>query len=109
MTTFQDVSVFILGASQQEVDAVWELCRARTKAIRSVEAANNMATLRPGDVVRITSGISPKYLVGAEGVVTPHAASKAGSVSVRLTQSVGRFSAISPIGVPASCLTKVES
>jgi hypothetical protein len=107
MTTFQDVAAFIGGASQAEVDSIFNLCKNRTKVIGTVAAAEAMSTMKPGDKVMITGRISPKYLIGATGTVSAQPASRSGSISVVLDHGAGRFSGITPIGVPASCLTKV--
>jgi hypothetical protein len=109
MTTFQDVAAYIGQATRAEIDSIFNLGNARAKAIRMVASTEALASIKPGDRVKIAAGIRPQYLVGATGVVTDHPAKRAGSLSVVLDRSVGKFPSGFPIGVAASCLTKVDA
>jgi len=105
MTTFQDVVEFIDQASETEIHSVWALCKQRQKMLRAAATVMNLSTLNVGDVV-VINGISPKYLNGETATVVNLHGSKPGSVQVRLNKTrVGKFNDISPIGIPASCLT----
>jgi hypothetical protein len=102
--TIQDVVGFIDQASEAEVRSVFALCQQRTKSLRAAASAMNLSTLKKGDTV-VLNGISPKYLNGEKATVVNVQGRKAGRVSVQLDHTVGRFSSLFPIEVPASTLT----
>jgi hypothetical protein len=108
MTTLQDVLAFIGTADENEITAVFETARARSKGLRTIRAAEAKATLRPGDRVRLTN-LRPQYVNGATGTVAD-TGGVGGKVLVTLDDNVdGRVRArFGPsIRVPASALLAV--
>jgi hypothetical protein len=62
--------------------------------------------LKPGNHVQVTKGISPKYLIGATGVVEAGHA-KPGTVLVKLDNPIGKFGSGYAMQFPAACLEAV--
>lgn len=78
---------------------------------RTRRLAKAMAFM-PGDRVRVIGNINPKYLLGMTGSVisdgkTIRAGTKQVRMSVKLDSPIGRFKALSPIGIPVECLEKL--
>jgi hypothetical protein len=84
------------------VDLLIDAAVSRRNFLKDMKAAANRATMSTGDRVRIGGSISPKYLIGVIGTVSPKPATRRGDIMVTLPYSVGRFHGT--IGVPASCL-----
>ena len=57
------------GKYDQQLDALSNAVYARKKELGSIVAAENMASLLPGDRVRIVGAIKPKYLQGQRAEV----------------------------------------
>lgn len=108
MTTIQDVLVYIATrAATDEIGLIYDTCKDRSKALRNVAAAVNLASLKPGDRVVLHS-LSPKLLNGASGTITMV---NAKSVDLDLDDNVASARARARNGshlrgVPASCVTK---
>lgn len=69
MSNFAEfLSYMATSATESEVRAVFEVGNQRLKTIRTVTAAENLASLQPGQVVRL-GGLKPKYLNGLTGTV----------------------------------------
>lgn len=65
-TTLADVLGFVLNeATESDMDRIMGAWKTRRKTL----AAENLATVKVGDRVRL-AGLSPKFLNGATGVVT---------------------------------------
>jgi hypothetical protein len=76
------------GRLDDHLTALAEAVHARQKLLHTVRSATALATLCPGDRVRITEAVSPRYLAGIQGTVIDvddHAA------TIRLPRPVGRF------------------
>jgi hypothetical protein len=96
MSIFTEI---LRGDHDADLDRISTAIRERRKSA----GRENLFELVPGDRVRIR-GIRPAYLNGLHGTVTGTRNSR---ISVRLDQSVGRFSGTFPLAVPASCVEKV--
>jgi hypothetical protein len=92
------------------LERIQTVLNASVKAARTKQAARTKASLSPGDRVRITGSISPKYLIGCEGTVASRQARRGGDVQVQMDKDflARRFSG-AEVGVPASCLEKIEA
>lgn len=101
--TLQEVGEFISQADSNQIDAIWSLCRNRTKVLRANAEAIASATLKVGDKVRLR-GLSPKYLNGAVGMIAGRAGDK---FEVTLDAPRGKFRAGLPYRVPGSALEAV--
>ena len=76
------------GRLDDHLTAIAEAVHARQHLLHTVRSANALAMLCPGDRVRITEAVSPRYLAGMQGTVMEvddHAA------TIRLPRPVGRF------------------
>lgn len=76
------------GRLDDHLTALAEAVHARQHLLHTVRSATALATLCPGDRVRITEAVSPRYLAGMHGTVIDvddHAA------TIRLPRPVGRF------------------
>jgi hypothetical protein len=76
------------GRLDDHLTALAEAVHARQHLLHTVRSATALATLCPGDRVRITEAVSPRYLAGMQGTVIDvddHAA------TIRLLRPVGRF------------------
>lgn len=83
------------GEADSEFAAIRAAMKQRSKAL----AAVRVASYSPGDKVRFSSEVRPKYLAGQEAVVKRVLQS---NVVVDLVQPAGRFS--TDIRVPATLL-----
>lgn len=73
LITFEDVLDYILdGASDEEIDRIWDAARTRQKVLRAKAAA----LVSVGTRVSLTD-ISPKYMAGLTGDVTDITGSRA--------------------------------
>lgn len=75
---------------------------------RKIVAKRTARSFNRGDLVRITGGISPKYLIGTivEVVGTPR--SNSSKVPCLFPEDVGRFRSGSEVSVPAACLEATD-
>ena len=76
------------GELDEHLGALAAAVDARRRLLLTVRSAAALATLRVGDVVRITEKVSPRYLIGLHGTVVGMDDQAA---TVRLEQAVGRF------------------
>jgi hypothetical protein len=76
------------GRLDDHLTALAEAVRARQHLLHTVRSATALATLCPGDRVRITESVSPRYLAGMQGTVIDVDDQTA---TIRLPRPVGRF------------------
>ncbi len=96
----------ILNGSLDDVlDRINQAIRSR-KNVLTVDQAMKFKT---GQRVQITGNISPKYLHGALAVVNAPAIPGDKHVSVTMLETRRKYREGDPVGIPASCLTAVES
>jgi hypothetical protein len=76
------------GRLDDHLTAVAEAVHARQHLLLTVRSATALATLCPGDRVRITEAVSPRYLAGMQGTVIDVDDQAA---TIRLPRPVGRF------------------
>jgi hypothetical protein len=76
------------GRLDDHLTALAEAVHARQHLLHTVRSANALATLCPGDRVRITEAVSPRYLAGMQGTVIDVDDQTA---TIRLPRPVGRF------------------
>lgn len=97
-----DVILSILNGQEDErLDNIAEAIRQRKRAV----ALSRAATLKPGDKVRITGGISPKYLIGLVGEVA--GPPQGDRIPVKLGPEAGRYSGTAR--TPISCVEPVAA
>jgi hypothetical protein len=109
MTSADIVKAITSGAADDNLTAVFDAYKARSRYLRTQEAITNQAELAPGTRVRIAGGIRPRYLVGIRGTVSPRDDSpKPGFLMVDIDESedTGRFG--HHVRVPANCLARVS-
>ena len=82
------LAVIADGQLDDHLTALAEAVHARQHLLHTVRSATALATLCPGDRVRINDAVSPRYLVGMQGTVIDVDDRMA---TVRLSQPVGRF------------------
>jgi len=98
--TLPEVIKFIsLSASEDDINRIYEIARARTKTLRNVRAAS----VKAGQVVKIKS-ITPKALVGLTGWITEHDGKHAAiqldaESTTKLRYSRTRYATAIPSGV----------
>lgn len=98
------------GEFDDQLGQMFDALRSRRKFAGQQKAAANKASMNPGDAVVVTEGISPKYLIGVRGTVSPRPARRAGDVQVDIDEAyreLTRKFGVS-VGVPANCLRKVS-
>lgn len=78
------------GELDDHLTALAQAIEARRELLYTVRSATALAALCPGDVVRFTHAISPRYLAGRHATVVDVDGSAA---TVRLERPVGRFTA----------------
>lgn len=95
------------GEFDGQLTQLFDALKDRRKYLHQQQGLENAATLRPGDRV-LTSGLSPKYLNGLAGTVSPRPAAKAGSLMVDIDEAefTGRYG--KHVSIPAGCLTKTD-
>jgi hypothetical protein len=96
------------GDADDNLSAVFDALRARSKYVRTQVALTNSAELTVGTAVRITGGISPRYLLGIKGKVSPiDDTPKAGHLMIDINEDecTGRYG--KHLRVPANCLARV--
>jgi len=76
------------GRLDDHLTAVAEAVHARQHLLHTVRSANALATLCPGDRVRINDAVSPRYLIGMQGTVV---GVDDRAATIRLARPVGRF------------------
>lgn len=76
------------GELDDHLTALAQAVEARRALLYTVRSAGALAALCPGDLVRFTHAISPRYLAGRHATVVDVDGSAA---TVRLGQPVGRF------------------
>jgi hypothetical protein len=76
------------GELDDHLGAVAAAVEARRRLLLTVRSVTALATLRVGDVVRITERVSPRYLVGLHGTIVGLDDQAA---TFRLERPVGRF------------------
>ncbi len=111
--TMTETSVFdriARGEFDDQLDELFQALKDRRKFAGQQKAAQNKASMNPGDKVRVTAGISPQYLIGVTGTVSPKPARRAGDVQVDIDEAyrarTRKFG--TSVGVPANCLAKIE-
>lgn len=93
------------GQLDANLDAVSQLVRERREILRAQRAMVVKAETRVGDHVVVCGNISPQSLSGATGVVME--VDK--FVRVRLFVTAGKYRAGSVVGVPPSCIRRLET
>lgn len=88
------------GNADGELDEIIEAVRQR----RQVLARRAAKQFAEGDRVVVVDNVSPKYLIGATGVVVNQRSDK--TVNVRLDQQHGRYKGV--IGFHAMTIRKIE-
>lgn len=109
MASADIVKAITSGGADDNLTAVFDAFKARSRYLRTQAAITNQAELAGGTRVRITGGISPKYLVGIAGEVSAcDSAPKAGFLMVDIdeTEYTGRFG--HHLRVPANCLARIS-
>jgi hypothetical protein len=76
------------GRLDDHLTALADAVHARQQLLRTVRSAAALAMLCPGDRVRITEAVSPRYLAGMQGTVMDVDDRAA---TIRLARPVGRF------------------
>lgn len=76
------------GRLDDHLTAVADAVHARQHLLHTVRSATALATLCPGDRVRINEAVTPRYLVGMQGTVIDVDDRAA---TIRLLRPVGRF------------------
>jgi hypothetical protein len=100
--------------TDEQIRTVADELRHAQKRIWDDRARDATRDLAAGDRVRITAGISPKYLVGLEAVVTKRPAYGAKYVACRWDdpriawRGNGKRGNQQPTNLPASCVEKIE-
>jgi hypothetical protein len=98
------------GEFDQQLPQLLDAIRARRKYLSQQRAFENKSVLTKGMAVVVTSGISPKYLIGVTGVVSARPARRQGDVQVDIDEQYhsrcSRFG--KSVGVPANCLAAVS-
>jgi len=94
------------GEVDEQIDAIGDAIRRRKHYLQGLRAAENQATLTPGTRVMLCGNLSPKYLLGEEGIVSPDPTKRSGTIKVIMDRSVGRYSKV--LEIPAECLRKVS-
>lgn len=100
------------GKLDTVLEDLYEACRVRQKTLRDAQARRNKRVMRPGRRVQVTERISPKYLSGYEGTVVPagtkpNMARGIPIVYVDFGMRIRRYGPV--VGMPANCLTLVDS
>jgi len=76
------------GRLDDHLTAVADGVHARQHLLRTVRSAAALASLCPGDPVRINDAASPRYLIGMQGTVVDVDDRAA---TIRLLRPIGRF------------------
>jgi hypothetical protein len=98
-----DIMDAIVGGSMDtQLDALAGAITDRRKAV----AKRQLFELKPGDRVRVSGGIRPKYMIGAVGTVIRIGSAR---IDVQLDEDIGRFRAGRDIGFPPGTLEKLEA
>lgn len=94
------------GEYDGQLDQLFQALKDRRRFAARQRGLENKASMNAGDRVVITDGISPKYLTGTTGTVSPMPPRRPGDVQVdideKFAQARQRFGA--SVGVPANCL-----
>lgn len=93
------------GELDDHLEALAAAVEARRQLVYTVRSATALATLCPGDLVRIGDEVSPRYLAGRHATVLDVDAQAA---TVRLDRPVGRF-ANGRVRCPPLALHKLTS
>ena len=95
------------GVYDEVLDDLIDMLVVRRRYVRDQKASENRAAFGPGTRVRVTEGISPKYMEGMTGTVSSRYAAKAGYVKVIFDYSRGRFLRGVEVSMPANCLEEI--
>jgi hypothetical protein len=99
--TYTGIATTILNGDVDEwLGNIIEVVKQR----RQAKAFELAATLRVGDKVRLGGNISPKYLIGLEGVVAGPPSGQ--RIAVTLGPEAGRYAGTAR--TPISCVEKIE-
>jgi hypothetical protein len=105
MSAVDVVKAITAGEADDNLEAVFNAFKARSRYVRTELALANSAELSEGTAVRIVGGLKPKYLVGITGKISAYdSAPKAGylMVDVDEDQYTGNYG--KHLRVPANCL-----
>jgi ribosomal protein L21E len=107
MNTLQDALVFVFNADDRELDRLRQAIQERARQLRVINKHEALAKFNDGDRVEL-SGLSPKYLNGATGVIERMEKDR---IAVRLDDDVdyripARYGRT--VRVPANCLKEVK-
>jgi hypothetical protein len=97
--------------TMDEVEAAYGALREREKELRDQGINETLSRLSPGMRVRICDPISPKYLKGLTGIVSPGSLRRGKTVLIKLDspELAGRYARPSgEIGVYANCVEAVD-
>lgn len=104
----------IACATREELDAISEATRERSRSLRTIAVIVNKANFTPGTRV-VTRGLKPKYLNGLHGEVIAGFVKRKGDILVRIDSEYrdGAERYVSSVtgtcAIPASALIKEES
>ena len=101
-TSAQLVDAITGGQHDDSLDELREAVRARIKIVEYRTAR----ALQVGDRVRVSGNISPKYLLGATGVVVGEV--KGQRIEVTLDERRRKYPADIPMGFPIGCVEKID-
>ena len=105
--TPQEIIAAVDQMDEDQLDILWDAAKARHKTLRDQKARDAALNIKVGDKVRI-SNIRPKTLDGATGEVVSKSGGRSLGFNVKLDEEFARYPNDTP-GIPASCLTKIES
>lgn len=90
MTERSLLDTIAAGELDDHLTALAQAVEARRALLYTIRSAGALAALCPGDLVRFTHAISPRYLAGRHATVVDVDVDGS-SATVRLDQPVGRF------------------
>jgi ribosomal protein L21E len=103
--TLSKMLALIAKADEEELEQLNDQVRRRYQVMRAQKATNALRTFKVGDRVRLT-GLKPKYINGARGLIMGRRQTKF-EVLVDEGTYTGRFGRL--VTVPAVCLVKMET
>jgi hypothetical protein len=102
MTLTEIITAIASGDADENLTAVYEAYKERSRLLRSQRGTINRLTITPGTRVRLTN-IKPNYLIGREGVVVT-ARTSSTRIAVEFDPSIPGWG--NPVMVPATAVER---